>query len=249
MKMTGNTVLITGGGSGIGRGLAEALHRSGNRIVIAGRRAALLSEVCAANPGMAWVELDVTDPASVDRAVAQALEQHPTLDVLINGAGVQSHEGVDKPIIDEAMLRDTFEANVFGPIRLSNALIPHLLTRPGATIINVTSMLGDLPIAVIGTYCASKAALHSWTLSLRYKLRHSNIAVRELAPPYVQTPLLNAADDPRAMPLDLFIAETMVALASDDPEILVPRARERRDMLRIDELGAMTRMNNMVGDV
>lgn len=180
---------------------------------------------------------------------AQVIADYPSLNVVINGAGIQVNEGPDNPVIDEAVLTGTIETNFYGPVRVTNALMPHLLQRPSATIINVTSMLGDLPLAVVSAYCASKAALHSFTLSLRYKLRETNVAVLELAPPYVQTALAKDPNDPRAMPLAAFIEQTMTALESDDVEVLVPGARKRRDMLRAGELAAMQQFNEMIPDI
>lgn len=231
MKMTGNTVLITGGGSGIGRGLAEAFHQAGNQVIIAGRRRAALEEVTAANPGMGFVELDIEDPASIAALVEQVKDRWSGLNVLINNAGIMRDTVAGNGPVDEAALQNTIATNLVGPIRLIGALLEHLKGQAGATIVNVTSGLAFLPLTPVAVYCATKAALHSYTLSLRFDLRNSPVKVLELVPPYVATDLYNGANDPRAMPLAEFIDETMRLFATDADEIGVERVR----MLRAPE--------------
>lgn len=230
MQTSGNTILITGGGSGIGRGLAEAFAADGNTVIIAGRRKAMLDAVVTANPGMAAIELDVGDPASIAAVVPALLRDHPALNVVVHNAGTMVIERVANGRVGDA---ETMVAtNLLGPIRLTAALLPHLLEQPAATIVTVSSGLAFVPLAVTPTYCATKAAIHSYSQSLREQLKGTAVAVVEIAPPYVQTELMgpDQAVDERAMPLAEFIAETMTIIrggAAD--EVIVERCRFMRD--------------------
>jgi uncharacterized oxidoreductase len=213
MKLTGNTILITGGGSGIGRGLAEAFHALGNQVVIAGRRKQALEQTTASNPGMTSVLLDVEDPASIRTLAAQLAADYPALNVLINNAGVMRAENLLAERVDVGDAEATITTNLLGPIRLTAALLPLLRKQPHSTIINISSGLATVPLTLTPTYCATKAAIHSYTQSLRYQLRETTTEVLELIPPYVGTELMSgASSDPRAMPLDKFIAEVMEIL-------------------------------------
>lgn len=228
MQMTGNTIFITGGTSGIGRALAEQFHSLGNKVIIAGRRQALLDEVAAAHPGIEGVALDISDAADIDRVAAQLIRDYPTLNVLINNAGIMPFDDPSGRI-DDAVSRQILDTNLLGPIRLTSALIEHLKAQPRATIIHNTSVLAYVPIATNAVYSASKAALHSYALSQRFMLKGSSVTVQEIAPPWVDTDLIKKSGDPRAMPLDAFIAETMKGLATDAPEVFVEAIRALRD--------------------
>lgn len=226
MQLTGNTVLVTGGGTGIGRGLAEAFHRLGNNVIIAGRRLETLEEVAKANPGMQYLSLDQGDAADIRRFAIDLKDNHLDVNVLINNAGIQWVENLVTGGPGRA--EQTININLLGPIRLTAALLHALLGKPRATIINVTSGLAFMPSALTPTYCATKAAMHSYTQSLRFQLRDSDVQVIEIVPPRVQTALQGRRGfDPRGMPLDEFIAETMTLLQTkpEAEEIIVERAK------------------------
>ena len=211
MKTTGNTILITGGGSGIGRGLAEAFYKLGNQVVVSGRTQKTLDAVVAANPGVRALTVDMADAGSVREFAARLTSEFPALNVLVNNAGVARPENLRDQPADLADVEATVATNVLGPIRLTAALLPHFLQRSHAAVMNVSSGLAMVPRAGMPTYSATKAALHSYTESLRYQLQGSPVEVLELIPPYVQTTLggERQANDPRAMPLDAFIKEVM----------------------------------------
>ncbi|MES2988574.1 MAG: SDR family oxidoreductase [Pseudomonadota bacterium] len=225
MEMTNNTILITGGGSGIGRALAEALQARGNKVIIAGRRADALAEVAAANPGMATATLDVSDAADIARFAKEVIAAHPALNVVIHNAGIMIVEGLvtdTDPDIAEA----TVATNLLGPLRLNAALLPHLLAQSKATVATVSSGLAFVPLAATPTYSATKAAIHSWSQSLRHQLKDTNVEVIEIAPPGVATDLMPGhAENPQSMPLAEYIAETMAQLEAQAPENLVERVK------------------------
>jgi uncharacterized oxidoreductase len=230
MQPTGNTILITGGTSGIGRALAEAFHARGNQVIIAGRRQALLDEVTAANPGMHSAVLDIADAQAIQTVAEKLLTEFPALNVVIHNAGIQRFENLKEARLDDA--EATIATNLLGPIRLNAALLPHLLKQPRAAVMTVSSGLAFVPLAATPSYVATKAAIHAYTQALRVQLCDSAVQVTELVPPYVQTELkgVGEPEDPAAMPLADFLGEVMHLLESepDAPEILVERVKALR---------------------
>ena len=226
MKTSGNTILITGGGSGIGRALAEALHALDNKVIIAGRRKEALDATTAANPGMASITLDVEDPAAIRAFAREVTAAHPALNVLINNAGIMRAEKLQAQQDDLQDAEAMVTTNLLGPIRLIAALLPSLQKQPSSTIVNVSSGLAFVPLAMTPTYSATKAAIHSYTQSLRHQLKGTSTEVIELVPPGVQTDLMpGAATNPQMMPLAEYTAEVMSLLKAqpDAPEICVQR--------------------------
>lgn len=223
MDLTGNTVLITGGGTGIGRALALALHRRGNHVLVAGRRTAPLQALAQDHPGIEWHPLDLTDTECIRRFVAMLTQRRPELNVLINNAGVMALESCAAP--DPAVSASVVATNLLGPITLTSLLVPSLLHRPDALIVNVTSALAFVPLAVAPTYSATKAGLHAYTEAIRILLRDSGIRVVEVAPPRVAT----AMDGPTrtdSVDADTFATEVLATLAThpNATEIVVEAA-------------------------
>ncbi len=227
MKITGQTVLITGGATGIGLGLAEALVREGNRVLVCGRREVRLREAQAKVPALQIKVGDVSKPDDCQALAAWAVALG--VNVLVNNAGIQRlidlREGVAALEAGDNEIRTNFE----GPLYLTAALMPHLLTRPDAAIINVSSSLAFAPIAAMPVYCATKAAVHAWTAALRHQLRSTRIRVFEVIPPTVDTELDRGARAKRGqldrgIPVRQAVAEILVGLQLDHPEIAIAGA-------------------------
>ncbi|WP_329374729.1 SDR family oxidoreductase [Streptomyces sp. NBC_01483] len=232
MKMTGNTILITGGTSGIGLGLALRLHEAGNKVIVAGRRKELLDEITAEHPGIDALVLDVADPDSIARARGTVAASYPELNILVNNAGIMLRED----LLDPASLpvaEDHVTVNLLGTIRMTYAFLPLLVGKEDAVVMNVTSALAFVPLPITPTYNATKAALHSFSESLRVQLAGADAGVQviEVAPPGVRTTLLGQQDDESSMPLDDFLTETLGLLLEkpDAKELVVERARFVRD--------------------
>ncbi|MBC7999546.1 MAG: SDR family NAD(P)-dependent oxidoreductase [Leptolyngbya sp.] len=237
MKISNNTILITGGTSGIGRGLAEALHKRNNKVIVAGRRKALIDEITKANPGIEGLVLDVSDAGKIAEFVATVKEKYPGLNVLVNNAGIARMEDWKGDKVDLAQVQDMISTNITAVINLTAAFVPFLKNKEGATLITTTSGLAFVPMAAAPTYSATKAFLHSWLQGVRHQLRDSGIEVLELAPPYVQTELGGEAQkkDPKALPLDEYIKAVVQIIESGktpDGEIIEERAKFLRDAER-----------------
>ncbi len=230
MNTSGNTILITGGGSGIGEALAHRFHDRGDTVIVAGRTMDSLRDACAGRERMHAMTLDVTDPADIATFAERVVAEHPELNVLVNNAGIMRFEPLDRAR-DLSDAEATVATNLLGPIRLTNALVEHLKGTADSAVVNVTSGLAFVPRVDASTYCATKAAIHSWTVSLRTALA-GQVEVIELVPPGVQTTLTPGQEDRDGyQPLDAF-SDEVLGLFGQRPtpdEILVERVRPFRD--------------------
>jgi uncharacterized oxidoreductase len=214
MDISGNTILITGGTSGIGRALAVALHQEGNQVIVAGRRQQLLDEIEKKHPGIVGVRLDVEDSASLPGFVKQVNERFPKLNVLFNNAGIAAFEDYKADSVETATAKRIIATNITAVVELTAALLPSLRKQAKSTLLVTTSGLAFMPFPHGPVYGATKAFLHSWLEALRVQLRGTSVEVLELAPPYVQTELggPQQATDPRAVPLADYTSEVMSIL-------------------------------------
>jgi uncharacterized oxidoreductase len=245
MKLTENTILITGGGSGIGRALAHRFHDLGNHVVVAGRRRDALTETASGRERISIAVVDIEDVRSVETFAQAVVGQHPDLNVLINNAGIMRTEDLTSRR-DLADADATIATNLLGPIRLTNALVEHLCGQQGAAIVNVSSGLAFVPLVATPTYSATKAAIHSYSVSLREQLK-GKVEVIEIVPPAVQTELTpGQATREGYLPLKDFIDEIMSLFHREptSPEILVERVSVLRDAEREGRFDQMLAMLN-----
>ncbi|MEV6537177.1 SDR family NAD(P)-dependent oxidoreductase [Streptomyces sp. NPDC051639] len=221
MKLTNRTILIVGGTSGIGLGLAHRFATDGNTVIVGGRTP-------EPHDGLETVRIDVTDPASILRARDEVLAAHPDLDAIVTMSGVLLTEDLRDPA-HIADAENMVATNLLGTIRVTDAFTPHLIGRGTGTIITVSSGIGFLPFPLMATYGATKAAVHSYTESLRAHLTGTGVEVTELVPPAVATPAM-AKLNPAAVPVDDYLDEAMELLAAEPTahEIVVKAAQPLR---------------------
>lgn len=234
MKLTDNTILITGGATGIGLALAKRFSAEDNQVIICGRSETALQKAKSEAPALITHTCDVTDATS-RRAMIQWLKtNHPTLNVLINNAGIQVHRDfTTDPVMDS--LDQEVAINLTAPIHLIAELLPILRQQARAYVLNVSSGLAFSPMADVPVYCATKAAVHSFTLSLRHQLKKTNVRVVEIAPPIVDTGLGGGTRSEGTVnrmmvtPAD-FAKETLAQLAEDKDEVLVGVSAKTREL-------------------
>jgi uncharacterized oxidoreductase len=244
MNLSNNTILLTGGASGIGLALAARFLQAGSEVIIVGRRADKLAEAQQQQPGLHTRVCDVADALERLDLVRWATTEFPRLNVLVNNAGIQNRiQLADDATTDWDARRQEIVINVEAPMHLATLLVPHLQGQPNAAIINVTSGLSFAPAAFVPIYSATKAALHSFTLSLRHQLQPTGISVLEIVPPAVNTDLGGPGLHTFGVPVDDFADSIMARLAAGEQEVGYGSSEKSRLASRA-ELDEQFRMMN-----
>lgn len=248
MKMTGNTVLITGGSAGIGLELAKRLLELGNEVIICGRSETRLAEAKKQFPALHTKQCDVADRAEREALFEWAQKEFPKLNVLVNNAGIQKEIDFKKGPEELFVDGDEIELNIQAPVHLSALFTPHLMNQPEAAIVQVTSGLAFNPLAVYPVYCATKAALHSFSLTLRYQLRDTSVEVIEMAPPMVDTGLNQKSRDKqglsyRGITPEEYVQYFLDGLKEGKQEITNERVEGLRNAVRADYDRVFEQMN------
>jgi uncharacterized oxidoreductase len=248
MKITGNTILITGGATGIGFALAKAFLEAGNEITICGRREHKLLEAQNELPEVHIRVCDVAKESDRRELFGWTMANFKKLNMLVNNAGIQRE--VDfKQGVKGLSAENELDINLAAPIHLSALFIPHLMTKPEAAIVNISSGLGFIPLAIMPIYCATKAGLHSFSLTLRHQLRDTSIRVYEVIPPTVDTELDQGARDrrgqtDRGIPPEDVAAAALQAIQDDEFEKAVAQAQGLWQAARSDPEKVFNRMNH-----
>lgn len=233
MKTTGNTILITGGTSGIGRGLAEDFAERGNTVIICGRREERLQEIQGNYPEIITSMCDLSIVEEREALYQWVTESFPELNILINNAGIQLLADMTKEVDIERVKQET-EINLIAPIHLSSLFAPHLAGKYESAIMNISSGLAFVPMAFMPVYCATKAAIHSITMSLRYQLKDTSVKVFEIIPPSVDSELGHERRSDKkqthgGMPVKEFVDEAMNAIENDKFEAAISHAKNLRE--------------------
>jgi uncharacterized oxidoreductase len=237
VKLQGNTILLTGGTSGIGLELAKQLLARGNTVIVTGRDEARLEQARKV-PNLVVLKSDVSSLADIDALHATVIRDYPALNVVVNNAGIMRELNVHKALSAEDFTREV-DVNLKGPLWMVAKFLPHLKQQPTAALVNVTSGLAFVPLPTCPVYCATKAGLHSFTRSLRVQLKNTRVQVFELAPPATETPLLAGSSNPEdmkgiaVMAVEALVAATLKGLESDQLEIRPGQAAQLRFMNRL----------------
>ncbi|MGO8692053.1 MAG: SDR family oxidoreductase [Rectinemataceae bacterium] len=237
MRTRGNTIVITGGTSGIGLGLAERFLALGNRVIVCGRREERLAAIRARLSGLVALRYDMAEEKQRVSFARRIAEEYPAANVLVNNAGIQLVTDLTKPL-DMARVRDELEINLLAPLHLGSLFAQQLSGKEGAAVVNVSSGLAFAPIAAMPVYCAGKAAVHSLSLSMRRQFRDLGIKVYEIAPPSVDSEL-GKERRPQGgthggLPVAAFVDAVIAALEAETFEIALEGAeglREGRESL------------------
>jgi uncharacterized oxidoreductase len=238
MKLIGNTILITGGTSGIGFELATQLVKLGNTVLITGRDQTRLDNTKKKLPQIHTFQSDVSDPKAIPVLFEKVTKAFPDLNILVNNAGIMKSINLHETSGSLENLTEEIETNLCGPIRMTKQFLPHLKTKPSAAIVNVSSGLAFTPLPMSPVYCATKAAMHSFTLSLRVQTKNTKVKIFELAPPATQTELLGDwdAEDMKGvsiMSVGAMVAAAVKGMENDQLEIRPGQSNQLRLMSRI----------------
>jgi uncharacterized oxidoreductase len=237
MKLSGNTILITGGTSGIGYEMTKEFIKNGNTVIVTGRNEQKLQKVKNELNGVVTIKSDVSNPDDVKALYERVAKDYPSLNVLINNAGVMIEINLQKHQLSATDLTKEIDINVKGTIWMNDAFIPLLKKNRNAATVTVSSMVAFVPLAIAPVYCATKAALHSYTLSLREQLRNTDVKVFELAPPATETELLTAFNEEdkkgvSIMPVQAMVASFFKGFSNDKLEICPGQSSQLRFMSR-----------------
>ncbi len=249
MKLSDKTILITGGSSGIGLELARQLLPRGNTVLVTGRNQEKLDAARQALPGLHVFKSDASDPAAITALHRSVLAQFPTLDTLINNAGIMRNLNLNAERDLTDVTRE-IDINLSAPLQMIQQFLPHLKTRPHALIVNVSSGLAFIPLPLSPVYCATKAALHSYTQSLRVQLRGTSVTVIELAPPGTETPLFRGEfaqemKGQKAMNVSVLVEKAIAGIEADELEIRPGLANVLKLMSRVAPAFMLKQMAKM----
>jgi uncharacterized oxidoreductase len=248
MKISGNTVLITGGATGIGFHLAEEFVRRGNEVVICGRRREKLAEAQSKLPSLGTRVCDVANPRDREALYDWVVSNHEKINVLVNNAGIQRMINFRNGIRELASGENEIEVNLAAAVYMSALFTPAFIKRTEAAIVNVSSGLGFVPIAVMPVYCATKAAIHLFSVSLRHQLKDTPVRVFEIIPPTVDTELDRGArarrgQAHRGIPPSEVAAAAMTALEENQYELAIGQAAGLVEESRTSFAAAFDRLN------
>lgn len=251
MQLSNNTILITGGSSGIGLELVKQLSTLNNTIIITGRNLKKLEAAKAQYPKIHFFQSDVSDPQAINSLFDKVTKAFPDLNILINNAGVMKTVNLHDASDDLVGLTQEIDINLHGPIRMTKKFLPHLKTKSSAAIMNVTSGLAFTPLPTSPVYCCTKAGLRSFTQSLRVQLKNTNIKVFELAPPATQTELLGEFDPEdmkgiSIMALDKMVDAAISGMKSDSYEIRPGQSNQLKIMSRVAPQFILNQMSKPV---
>jgi uncharacterized oxidoreductase len=255
MKISGNTILITGGTSGIGLELASQFLNLRNTVIITGRDQAKLDEVRRNMPEVHAVQSDVSDPKSIPILFDKISKEFPKINFLINNAGIMRKINLHAGEGDLESITKEIEINLMGPIRMVKQFLPHLKTQETAAIVNVSSGLAFVPFPISPIYCATKAGIHSYTQSLRIQLKKNNVKVFELAPPATETPLLRDGftakelSGVKSMPVKTLVQQAIKGIENDKLEIRPGQSNVLKLMSRIAPQFMVNQLGKSVDDM